>query len=159
MFQMMIATKILNKIWENWIQEHTKSYTSWPNETLSWATTLYIFILVKAIHHINKKQGENNMIITSDVEQRLWHNSISFYDKKKFNKPEIERSFLNIMKPIHRWQRNRTGRPLSPPQIHQKTIWTPSKFHRTTSECWQRTSGIQKGSLLSSKGGRTKYKR
>ena len=64
-----------------------------------------------------------------------------------------------IMEAVLRWQRNRTGRPLSPPQIHRKNIWTPSKFHRTTSECWQRPSGTQKGSPLSSKGGRTKYKR
>ena len=34
-----------------------------------------------------------------------------------------------------------------------------SKFHKTTSECWQRTSGTQKGSPLSSKGGRTKDKK
>ena len=31
-----------------------------------------------------------------------------------------------------------------------------SKFHKTTSECWQRTSGTQKGSPLSSKGGKEK---
>ena len=37
---------------------------------------------------------------------------------------------------ILRWQRNRTGRPLSPPQIHWKNIWTLSKFHKTTSELW-----------------------
>ena len=60
---------------------------------------------------------------------------------------------------VLRWWRNRMERPLSPPQIHQKNIWTLSKFHKTTSECWQRTSGTQKGSPLSSKGGRTKYKR
>ena len=58
-----------------------------------------------------------------------------------------------------RWQRNRMGRPLSPPQIHWKIIWMLSKFHKTTSECWQRTPDTQKGSPLSSKGGRTKYKR
>ena len=34
-----------------------------------------------------------------------------------------------------------------------------SKFHKTTSECWQRTSGSQKSSPLSLKGGRKKYKR
>ena len=55
---------------------------------------------------------------------------------------------------VLRWWRNRMGRPLSPLQIHQKNIWTLSKFHKTTSECWQRTSGTQKGSPLSSKGGR-----
>ena len=32
-----------------------------------------------------------------------------------------------------------------------------SKFHKTTSECWQRTSGTRKSSPLSSKGGRKKY--
>ena len=31
-----------------------------------------------------------------------------------------------------RWQRNRTGRPLSPLQIHRKNIWTLSKLHKTT---------------------------
>ena len=45
---------------------------------------------------------------------------------------------------VLRWQRNRMGRPLSPPQIYRKNIWTLSKFHKTTSECWQRTSGPQK---------------
>ena len=34
-----------------------------------------------------------------------------------------------------------------------------STFHRTTSECWLRTPGTQKGSAFSSKGSRTKYKR
>ena len=53
----------------------------------------------------------------------------------------------------------RTERPLSPRQIHWKTIWTLSKFHKTTSENRKRTPGTQKGSPLSSKGGRTKYKR
>ena len=57
------------------------------------------------------------------------------------------------------WRRNRMGRPLSPPQIHQKNIWTLSKFHKTTSECQQRTSGTQKCRPLSSKGGRKRYKR
>ena len=58
-----------------------------------------------------------------------------------------------------RWQRNRMGRTLSPPQIHQKNILTPSKFHKTTSECRQRTSGTQKSNPLSSKRGRKKHKR
>ena len=52
---------------------------------------------------------------------------------------------------VLRWQRNRTGRPLSPSQIHQKNISTLSKLHKTTSEYWQRTSGTQKSRSLSSK--------
>ena len=59
---------------------------------------------------------------------------------------------------VLRWLGNRMGRPLSPPQIHQKNISTLSKFHKTTSECQQRTSGTQKSSSLSSKRGRKKYK-
>ena len=60
---------------------------------------------------------------------------------------------------VLRWRRNRMGRPLSPTQIHQKNISTLSKFHKTTSECQQRTSGTQKSSSLSLKRGRKKYKR
>ena len=47
-------------------------------------------------------------------------------------------------KVVLRWQKNRTGIPLSPQQIHHKNIWTLSKFHKTTFECRQRTSGTQK---------------
>ena len=43
------------------------------------------------------------------------------------------------------------GKPLSPSQIPQKNISTLSKLHKTTSECWQRTSGNQKSRSLSSK--------
>ena len=50
-----------------------------------------------------------------------------------------------------RWRRNRTGRSLSPSQIPQKNISTPSKLHKTTSVGWQRTSGNQKSRPLSSK--------
>ena len=66
---------------------------------------------------------------------------------------------LKNLEAVVRWRSNRTGRSLSPPQIHQKNIWTLSKFHKTTSECQQRTSGTQKSSPLSSKVGREKYKR
>ena len=57
-----------------------------------------------------------------------------------------------------RWWRNRTGRPLSPSQIPQKNISTPSKLHKTTSVGWQRTSGNQKSRPLSSKTGRKNIK-
>ena len=33
-----------------------------------------------------------------------------------------------------RWQRNRTGRPLSLLQIHRKNNWTVNKVHKTTSD-------------------------
>ena len=60
---------------------------------------------------------------------------------------------------VPRWQRNRTGKPLSPPQFHQKIIWMLSNFNKTTSEAWWRTTGTQKDGPISPKGCRTKYKR
>ena len=60
---------------------------------------------------------------------------------------------------VLRWWRTRTGRLLPPSQINQKNISTLSKLHKTTSECWQRTSGTQKSRSFSSKTGRKKYKR
>ena len=52
------------------------------------------------------------------------------------------------------WDRKNTFSPTNSSKEHLN-----SKFHKTTSECWQRTSGIQKSSPVSSKGGRKKYKR
>ena len=46
------------------------------------------------------------------------------------------------------------GKSFSPSQIHQKINWKLRKFHKTTSERWQRTPGTQKGSPFSSKGER-----
>ena len=60
---------------------------------------------------------------------------------------------------ILKWQKNRMGRPLSPPQLNGKIIWMLSKYHKTTSEHWQRTPGTQKGSPLSSKGDKKRGKR
>ena len=65
----------------------------------------------------------------------------------------------HVLERQERWRRNRTGRPLSPSQIHQKNILTLSKFHKTTSECWQRTSVTQQSGSLASKTGRNNYKR
>ena len=58
---------------------------------------------------------------------------------------------------VLRWQRNMMGRPLSPSKIHQRNISTLNKFHKTISECWQRTSGTQQSRSLASKTGRRKY--
>ena len=51
------------------------------------------------------------------------------------------------------------GSPVSPPQIHLKVIWILSNFHKTTSEPWQRTPGLHKGSPFYLKGGRIEYKK
>ena len=80
----------------------------------------------------------------------------------KYEEVELPKQFCGEVKrwgTVLRWRRNRTGRPISPPQIHRKSTWTLSKYHKTTSEHWWRTPGTQKGSPLSLKGGRTKYER
>ena len=77
-----------------------------------------------------------------------------------FIRTDFENVDKNILmeEAVLRWQRNRMGRPLSPLQIHQKNISTLSKFYKTTSECWQRTSGTQKSRSSSSKIGRKNIK-
>ena len=60
---------------------------------------------------------------------------------------------------VLRWRRNKMGKSLSPPQIHQKIIWTLSKYHKTTSERLQRTPGSQKGSLWKQVGQNIKDKK
>ena len=57
-----------------------------------------------------------------------------------------------------RWQKNRTGRPLSPPRIHQKIIWTLSKHHKQLL-ITSRGHQTPEKQPISMKGGRTKYKR
>ena len=69
-----------------------------------------------------------------------------------------EKKFPHSRKPSHRWVCrefwNLTGRGKKPTEDMPNC-----NFHKTTSECWKRTPGTQKGTPFSSKGGRTKYKR
>ena len=89
---------------------------------------------------------------------RVFSNESTLYMKwPKYGRFSINISPFNEH-PALRWQRNRMGRPLSTPQIHQKNISMLSKFYKTTSECWQRTSDTQKSRSLSSKTGRKNIK-
>ena len=54
-----------------------------------------------------------------------------------------------LRKAIPRRRRNRMGRPLSPPEIHQKIIWMWSSFHKTASEHWPKTPDTQRGRPIS----------
>ena len=82
---------------------------------------------------------------------------LSTHNCKEGSVPKRERKHCS-WEVVLRWRRNRMRRTLSPSQIHQKNISTLSKFHKTTSECWQRTSGTQKSRSLSSKTGRKNIK-
>ena len=102
--------------------------------------------LSSLLHHPN--------IFVKDGRQEVCGNGMerTVPGRLQLNTSQSYQSNLWIRGAVLRWQGNRTGRPLSPLQIHQKNIWTLSKFYKTTSECWQRTSGTQKSSPLSLKG-------
>ena len=44
-----------------------------------------------------------------------------------------------------RWQKSKTWRSPSSPQIHQKYIYMWNNPYRTPTECWQKTSDLPKG--------------
>ena len=58
-----------------------------------------------------------------------------------------------------RWQRSKTWRSPSFPQIHQKCIYMWNNSCRTPTECWQKTSDFPKGKKLPMYLGRAKEKR
>ena len=58
-----------------------------------------------------------------------------------------------------RWQRSKTWRSPSSPQIHQKYIYMWNNSYRTPTECWQKTSGFPKGKKLPTYLGRAKEER
>ena len=58
-----------------------------------------------------------------------------------------------------RWQKSKTRRSPSSPQIHQKYIYMWNNSYRTPTERWQKTSDLPKGKKLPTYLGRAKKKR
>ena len=58
-----------------------------------------------------------------------------------------------------RWQKSKTRRSASSPQIHQKYIYTWNCSYRPPTERWQKTSDLLKGKKLPTYLGRAKEKR
>ena len=58
-----------------------------------------------------------------------------------------------------RWQKSKTQRSLSSPQIHQKYIYMWNNSYRIPIEHWQKTSDLPKGKKLPTYLGRAKKKR
>ena len=58
-----------------------------------------------------------------------------------------------------RWQKSKTWRSLSSPQIHQKYIYIWNNSYRTPTECWQKASDLPKGKKIPTCLGRAKEKR
>ena len=57
-----------------------------------------------------------------------------------------------------RWQKSKTWRSPSSPQIHQKYIYKQNNSYRTPNERWQNTSDLRKDKKLSTYLGRSKEK-
>ena len=77
------------------------------------------------------------------------------------NSMEVSQKAKNITTMLEtpsRWQRIKTWRSLSSPQIHQKHIYMWNNSYRTPTECWQKTSDFPKVKKLPSYKGRAKEK-
>ena len=89
---------------------------------------------------LGRSPGEGNgyplqcSSLENSMDRRAWQATVQ--KKKKLDTTEqtslqwLLLGFKNEMQEELRWRRNRTGRPLSPVQIHQKNIWTLSKLHK-----------------------------
>ena len=55
-----------------------------------------------------------------------------------------------------RWQKSKTYRSPSSPQLHQKYIYMSNNSYRTPTERWQKTSDFPKGKKLPMYMGRAK---
>ena len=67
-----------------------------------------------------------------------------FKRKKKKLKGNVDEVTLKIYGRPSRWQKSKTQRSPSSPQIHQKYIYMRNNSYRTPTERWQKTSDFPK---------------
>ena len=99
---MNIVAKILHKILANQTQKYIKKKDDTPQSSLIHprVTKMVQQILMNVIHHINKRKGQNHMIISTDAAKasdKIQHRFMI----KTLTKVSTEGTYLNIIKAIY----------------------------------------------------------